>query len=236
MLRIGLVEDDLHDRELLLQLLRRYEKENDVVFEISVFEDGEDIVTDYSADYDLLLLDIEMRFLDGMKAAEKIRALDENVMIIFVTHMPQYALHGYKVGARDFLVKPISYFALTESMNRILRIKNRPGRTFIKISQKNGAKKVDVQRICYVEVQNHDLIYHTLDGDLVTKETMKEAEAELKGQPFFRCNRCYLVNLKYVDHFEGYFASVHSDMVQVSRGSRKQFWDALNTYISGENL
>ncbi|WP_334305720.1 response regulator, partial [Blautia schinkii] len=46
-------------------------------------------MTDYSADYDLILMDIEMAFLNGMKSAEKIRELDKDVIIIFITNMPQ---------------------------------------------------------------------------------------------------------------------------------------------------
>ena len=90
MIRIAIVEDDRHDREALKKCLNRYEKENQVKFSVTEFQDGEDIVTDYTASYDLIILDIEMAFLNGMKAAEKIRELDTNVIIIFITNMPQY--------------------------------------------------------------------------------------------------------------------------------------------------
>ena len=93
MIRIAIVEDDRHDREALKKCLNRYEKENQVKFSVTEFQDGEDIVTDYTASYDLIILDIEMAFLNGMKAAEKIRELDTNVIIIFITNMPQYAIH-----------------------------------------------------------------------------------------------------------------------------------------------
>ena len=53
MLRIATVEDDAHDLEALRTHLNRYEKENGLKFLITEFRDGEDIVTDYSADYDL---------------------------------------------------------------------------------------------------------------------------------------------------------------------------------------
>ena len=90
MIRIAIVEDDRHDREALKKCLNRYEKENQMKFSVTEFQDGEDIVTDYTASYDLIILDIEMAFLNGMKAAEKIRELDTNVIIIFITNMPQY--------------------------------------------------------------------------------------------------------------------------------------------------
>ena len=120
MLRIATVEDDANDLEALRTHLSRYEKENGLKFQVTEFRDGEDIVTDYSADYDLILMDIEMAFLNGMKAAEKIRELDKDVIIIFITNMPQYAIQGYKVNALDYMLKPISYFSFSESMGRAL--------------------------------------------------------------------------------------------------------------------
>ena len=73
MLRIATVEDDAHDLEALRTHLNRYEKENGLKFLITEFRDGEDIVTDYSADYDLILMDIEMETTTaGIRATEHI--------------------------------------------------------------------------------------------------------------------------------------------------------------------
>ena len=195
MIRIATVEDDAHDREALRTHLNRYEKENGLKFQITEFSDGEDIVTDYSADYDLILMDIEMAFLNGMKTAERIRELDKDVVIIFITNMPQYAIQGYKVNALDYMLKPISYFSFSESMGRALCKVKTPEKEFITIALKGGKKKLDIAQICYVEVQDHVLIYHTTSGDFETKGTMNDAEGQLTPEKFFRCNRCYLVNL-----------------------------------------
>ena len=134
MLRIATVEDDANDLEALRTHLSRYEKENGLKFQVTEFRDGEDIVTDYSADYDLILMDIEMAFLNGMKAAEKIRELDKDVIIIFITNMPQYAIQGYKVNALDYMLKPISYFSFSESMGRALHRVNVQEKEFITIA------------------------------------------------------------------------------------------------------
>ena len=192
----------------------------------------EDIVTDYSADYDLILMDIEMAFLNGMKAAEKIRELDKDVIIIFITNMPQYAIQGYKVNALDYMLKPISYFSFSESMGRALHRVNVQEKEFITIALKGGKKKLDITQICYVEVQDHLLLYHTTEGSFATKGTIRDAESQLDAKSFFRCNRCYLVNLEYVDNYMGSDVSVNGDTIQVSRSRRKPFLDALNEYLN----
>ena len=67
----------------------------------------------YRFQFDIILMDIEMRFMDGMSAAEEIRQMDKDVVIIFITNMPQYAIRGYAVEALDYMLKPVSYFAET---------------------------------------------------------------------------------------------------------------------------
>ena len=60
------------------------------------------------------------------------------------------------------------------------------------------SRRLDVDNICYVEVRDHDLIYHATSGEVITKGSMKELKEQLNETKFFQCNRCYLVNLEYV--------------------------------------
>lgn len=189
-------------------------------------------MTDYSAEFDIILMDVEMTFMDGMTTAERIREKDNEVVIIFITNMPQYAIQGYKVDALDYVLKPISYFAFSQRIDRALTRVKKKEATYITVAQKGGKKKLNVDKICYVEVRDHDLIYHSTKGDIVTKSSMKEAEDTLGGTKFFRCNRCYLVNLEYVEDFRGNDVTVASDVIQVSRARKKAFMDALNDYMN----
>ena len=97
MLEIAIVEDEENYRKVLWQYLRKYETETAEQIHISVFTDGDEIVEHYSARYDIILMDIEMRFMNGMDAARKIREVDRSVIIIFITNMAQYAIQGYEV-------------------------------------------------------------------------------------------------------------------------------------------
>ena len=232
MLRIAVVEDDKTYAAKLKEYLVRYGTEKNQKISVALFPDGEDIVTDYSAEFDIILMDVEMTFMDGMTTAERIREKDNEVVIIFITNMPQYAIQGYKVDALDYVLKPISYFAFSQRIDRALTRVKKKEATYITVAQKGGKKKLNVDKICYVEVRDHDLIYHSTKGDIVTKSSMKEAEDTLGGTKFFRCNRCYLVNLEYVEDFRGNDVTVASDVIQVSRARKKAFMDALNDYMN----
>ena len=170
--------------------------------------------------------------VSDLKAAEKIRELDKDVEIIFITNAPQYAIQGYKVNALDYMLKPISWFSFSESMGRALSRVKTSAREYITISLKGGKQKLDVSKICYVEVQDHLLIYHTTEGEYSTKGTMKDADSQFDPVKFFRCNRCYLVNLEYVENYVGSDVCVNGDVIQVSRSRRKPFLDALNEYLN----
>ncbi|WP_368735807.1 LytR/AlgR family response regulator transcription factor, partial [Thomasclavelia ramosa] len=92
-----------------------------------------------------------MKFMDGMSAAEKIRKMDTEVVIIFITNMPQYAIQGYRVDALDYVLKPVSYFAFTQRIDRALtRLKKRE-KKYLTIAVKGGMMKLDLSEICYVE-------------------------------------------------------------------------------------
>ena len=99
-----------------------------------------------------------------MTAAEKIREHDSEVVIIFITNMPQYAIKGYLVDALDYVLKPVSYFAFSQRIDRALVRMKRRDRKYLTIAVKGGMQKIDISQIYYVEVQDHDLIYYTAAG------------------------------------------------------------------------
>jgi DNA-binding LytR/AlgR family response regulator len=170
--------------------------------------------------------------MDGMTAAEKIREKDSEVIIIFITNMPQYVMEGYKVDALDYVLKPLTYFALSQRIDRALsRVQNRR-RKYMTISLRSGMKKLDISRICYIELQDHDAIFHTLDGTYITKESLKNLENTLKDELFFRCHKCFMVNLQYVDGIQDNDIYIGDNVIQVSRGRKKDFLDALNDYMN----
>lgn len=232
MVRIALVEDDADYRKELTGFLKRYEQESSEKFSITTFTDGDEIVEGYRADYDIILMDIEMTFMDGMTAAERIRELDSEAVIIFITNMSQYVMKGYTVDALDYVLKPISYYAFSQRIDRALSRMKRRAKKYVNVSVRGGFRKLDASRITYIEVRDHDLVYHTEDESFLTKGSLSEAEEELKNDNFFRCNKCYLVNLEYVETVQNNDVLVGGVWIQVSRPKRKALMDALNDYIN----
>lgn len=128
MLKIAVVEDQTEVRESLCQFIRQYAGEQGLQAEVEPFADGAVIAEGYQPGYDIIFLDVEMPRLGGFGAAERIRAVDPDVVLVFVTNMAQYAIKGYEVDALDYVLKPVSYGAFCTKLSRAMqRVQRRKG-------------------------------------------------------------------------------------------------------------
>lgn len=230
MIKIAIVEDEIACAKQLQEYLHQCEKEMGESFQITTFSDGDEIVHKYKAEFDIILMDVEMKFMDGMSAAEEIRKVDTEVVIIFITNMAQYAIRGYAVDALDYVLKPVSYFAFSQRLARaISRMKKRETKV-ISVNVKGGTIRIDIANIYYIESQGHNLIFHTASGDYESVGTMKEVEDKLESMNFFRGNKGYLINLAHVEGVQDGCAVVKDEQLLLSRARKKDFMEALTHY------
>jgi two-component system response regulator LytT len=229
--KVAIVEDHKPSADVLTGYLQRYSKENNVEFDIVYFSDGDQIVFEYKPIYDIIFLDIEMRILDGMTSARRIREFDKDVVIIFITNMSQYAVKGYEVDALSYLLKPITYFAFSQELKRAIeKIKTKENNYFI-FSTKDETIRLHTSEVLYIESVKHKLIIHTKDKQYVINGPMREIENKLSNFNFFRCNNCYLVNLARVTGVKDNFVLVEDRQLLISRPRKKVFMEALTKYF-----
>ena len=157
LIHVAIVEDEPLFVQQLKEYIGRYEKDRGRRIKITTFADGEDITDDYRGGYDIILMDIQMRFMDGMTAAEKIRTLDHEVIIMFITNMIQYAVRGYEVDAMDYVVKPVEYFAFSQKLDKAIGRMKKAVQTYISVPTEDGLQKLAVSDIYYIESQGHNM-------------------------------------------------------------------------------
>ncbi|WP_244287823.1 LytR/AlgR family response regulator transcription factor [Lacrimispora celerecrescens] len=235
MIKIAIVEDEMEYVETLRSYLARYEKDNSVSFQIQAFTDGLDIVSDYSASYDIILLDIQMKYLNGMKTAQKIRELDEDVIFIFITSSSQFAVEGYSVDALGYILKPVPYLSFSQIINKAVgRILKRQAVHYISIDRPEGTMRLSTDSVYYIESQLHHVLIHTDKGNFVASGPMKRLEEALKTFGFTKCHNAYLVNLKHVTGCLPIEVLLFSgDRIPVSRSRKKSFMECLAEYMGG---
>lgn len=232
-MRIAIVEDDPQTGKQLQQYVLQYFAGRENQCRISFFADGDEILDNYQADYDLIFLDIQMQRLDGLSTAQMIRQLDNDVYLIFITNMANFAIKGYSVNALDFVLKPVNYLMLQQLLQRVEQMLASRNRKYITLPTERGLARLDVSEIYYVETENHAVRVHTAKGVWRLRDSMRNMESLLSDLHFFRCNSCYLVNLAHVEQVEDNMALVAGSHLAISRPRYKAFMAALTKCIGG---
>ena len=150
MIRIAMVEDEAAVREQLQGYIQRYTRQYGTEFAVTEFSDGVEILDAYRPVYDIVLLDVEMKHLDGMETARRIRELDRDVVLLFITNMAQYAIKGYAVGALDYVLKPVPYFAFSQQLQKAEEKLRRRARHYLAVPVEGGLRRLDTaQNLLY---------------------------------------------------------------------------------------
>ena len=233
MLKIAVVEDQTEVRESLCQFIRQYAGEQGLQAEVEPFADGAVIAEGYQPGYDIIFLDVEMPRLGGFGAAERIRAVDPDVVLVFVTNMAQYAIRGYEVDALDFVLKPVNYYQFSTKLARALqRVQRRKGGQ-IALQTAGGVQLLNTEDIYWLETRDRMLHYHTSTGVWSVRSSLQNAEKQLAPYHFAKCNQCYLVNLRYVRAVQNDMVQVGEDRLEISRRQRAAFLASVAAYVGG---
>ena len=232
MIRVAIVDDEREYVEQLAGFFKVYHEQNNTQFICDTYLDGIDLVSENSNVYDIVFLDIDMKLLNGVDTAKKLREYNQQVVIIFLTKLAQYAIRGYEVSAFDFILKPIDYNTFALKMKRILNaVRQAVNDTKIQIRHDGNAIVISARDILYVEVIAHKVIYHTSGGDYEIYGKIKEIERKLAETEFFRCHRAFIVNLKHVTYVGDDEVHIGKHVIPLSRLKKKDLLVALSNYI-----
>lgn len=231
MITISICDDEKSIRMDLAEKLEQYAKESGTGIKVLPFNDGKELLENYKTETDLIFLDIEMGDMDGVTAAKRIRELDENVGIIFLTSYTRYALRGYTVGALNYIIKPIHYVRLKRELERFLEKRRKDPGEFIVVSNENGKFKVLMKDLKYIETDNGRVILHTSAKKIPVNKSMKELEELLPAATFQRCHTSFIVNMDYIDCTKKLeIQLLDGTVLPISQPKRKRFMEALTKY------
>ena len=195
---LAICEDEITESEHLIRLVREWARSAKIRVEVSSYDSAEAFLFAYDADktVDILLLDIQMKQLDGMTLAKQLRHDGYEMQIVFITGMPDFVAAGYEVSALHYLMKPICKEKLFAVLDKAMQLLNKTEETIL-VETENGQMKLFRRDIEYAEAFAHTTCIHTPSGNLNVRISIGELEA-LLGETFFRCHRSYIVGLRHI--------------------------------------
>ncbi len=231
-MKIAICDDDWHMQQTLRLFIDQTYQDLDML--VDGFTSGEALlaaVQKQSQPYQLILLDIEMRGIDGIETAKRLRKLLPDCYIIFITSHDEFALTGYEVAAFRYLVKPVQPEKLTEAISAVraelsdhitLHVEDGPVEALLRVKD-----------IYYIEAQDKRVRVVLKDTAFSDRRGIDEIECALAGEDFFRVHRSYLINFRYVARLDkNEILLVSGEQIPLSRLRKKAFKNAFQTYVS----
>ena len=197
-INLAICDDETTQIEYLNNLVREWATERKLGIVISAFESAETFLFSYEDNkaVDLLLLDIQMKELDGISLAKKLRGEGGLMQIIFITGLPEFIGEGYEVSALHYLLKPVSREKLFAVLDKAYKLLDKADESIL-VESENGQIRLYHRDIQYIEAFAHSTNIGIATGSFAARISISDFDAIL-GDEFFRCHRSYLVNLRHV--------------------------------------
>ena len=198
-MRIAICEDERTHAALLESEIAKWSTTTREPLQVEHFYSGEEFLIAWPDEkqYDLVFIDIEMGQINGIELAKIIRSRDETMMIVFVTGLWDYVLHGYDMRALKYIIKPIKAVDCCKVMDRAVAQIRRAKDDYLIIRQETTASRVLYEDICYFEIRSHYIDVVTTSGTITYKEKISNLEEILPSPQFLRCHRSYIVNMHH---------------------------------------
>lgn len=247
-IRSLVVEDEFKVRQVLVDLLRRFCPEIEVLAEASNIEEAEQLIALHQPQ--LIFLDIEMPGGNGFELLAKYKA--PTFSTIFVTSYGHYAIRAIRFSALDYLLKPVMIDDLQQAVERAreklgtrteqyallqenLEEKQQPKK--LVLNNKSKLEYIETDAILYLAGDGNYTHIHLAGGRKhCLSRTLREFEEMLcaPGSPagFVRIHKGCIVNLLHVDHLErgDKFSLLLRDgtKLEVSRRKKAELLDRLS--------
>ncbi len=235
MLRCIIVDDESG----AVEILARYVQRTPELGLVKSFRDSVEALK-FLADneVDLVFLDIDMPNLDGLRLSGLIR--NKGTQVIFCTAYSEYAVESYEKDALDYLLKPISYERFRRAVAKALKTGSdisKPERTIRhqrdgkidKLFIKSGPRihQVDPRELLYVEKKEHYVVFHTPEGQLLSRMSMNDLLSALPPEDFIRVHRSFVIAVDKIDTIEKHTVVIRGKRIPVGESYRDDFFERI---------
>ncbi len=192
-MRIGICDDVEEEREKSKKICFQVMTHLDAEVEVTEFSDGKEVLN-FQGEVDILLLDMEMPYVDGLEVKRRMEEGDSNVLIIFLTSHPELVFQGFGKNVLAFVQKCELEVRLPQVLARALNCIMRNVWIYDEISSR---------RVLYIQAEdNYQMFFYRNGLHEMRAGRMEDLEHLLEKADFIRTHRKYLVNMYYVDEIK----------------------------------
>lgn len=226
--KVSIIDDSPVDTEYVAALVTRWADTAGHSLGICTFPSAEAFLFQYEEEqeFDILLLDIEMKEMNGVDLAKKIRQSNDRVQIVFITGYPDFIAEGYEVSALHYLMKPVSgeklFAVLDKAAANLAKTEKR-----LRVTYDRRTDFVPLSQILYIEAQKQYVLIHTFRETYRMKQSFAETIDAL-DEFFIKCQRSFCVNLRHVKQIKGDGVLLkNGGEVPISRGMAEKLGKAM---------
>ena len=234
MIRVAVCDDSPEFLQRAVNMVERWSEQSGTPAEIYRFDNGDALLLKNAVTHmDIIFLDIIMPLQNGIDTAKELRQTDNAAKIIFLTSSPEFALDSYEVKAYGYLLKPVTYEKVKETLDECSRAFAAEPKNIV-LKTEFGYQKLYFHDIEYAEAQNKRVVFYLRTGKTVEAvEPMHSLQCRIaENDDFFKCHRSYLVNLSNVDHFNmTEIATKSGRRIPIARGNGKAFKEAYFAFV-----
>lgn len=229
-MRIAVCDNDKNFLNSMETLLNKAWQGNDHV--ITCYSSGAKLWEECGqkkVSFDVIFMDIEMEGMDGITLGKKLKELDEEMLLIFLTNYSEYAVRGYEAKAFRYLLKPVNEQMLKNIMAEIQQERSR--KQVLHIPGDGEELLLPLSKVLYLESrEKYTTIY--VDGQkYLTRNSLNDYEQQLKSKGFCRIHRKYLVNLYRVSRWSSHQLEIDGKELPISRRREKEFREQFYGYL-----
>lgn len=226
-LRIGVCDDEESIRNHLIGLCNKFQENTLSRFELIGFSSGEELLK-YKEPIDILFLDVQMKGINGLKTAIKIREKDDSMSIIFVTGYRSFMQEGYRVKAFRYILKPLKEEDFMKALGEAIQDLKKNSKAIL---GKDGSTIfIKLDQLLYIEYGNRSSLARTKTCCYESSLTMSEWENILDTGDFYRVHKAYIVNMKFVEEINKTIILENGEKVELSFRKLAKFKKACKDY------
>ena len=231
MIRIAICDDEKHMSDHIRSMVLNFFRKKNREISLRMFSGGEELLS-YNGQIDILFLDIQMKDMDGMETARKLRADKFRGFLVFITVLKEMVFQSFEVQAYDYLVKPVDKKQFEKTMERLYASMQNAREDSLLVQKGYEGRIIPKDEIVFCEVIDRKIYLNLASGDVVDYyERIENLEAKL-DKHFYRCHRSYLINLKHLKGYKNGTACMdNGKKIPVSRLRSKEFSGVVLQYM-----